>query len=99
MMFKHSEVQQFHDRVIALKIGGLSDEERPIFALIDAYGWFRLLDGDQSSKIQEIISHLLSPELRSALKSWYGRHMETEANSVASELRENLSKLAGEKLG
>ena len=82
---------------MALKVSGLPDEERPVFALMDAYGWFRLIDGDQPVKIQEIISHLLSPELRPALRSWYRRHGSADTISVFTKFRDLLSELAGEK--
>jgi hypothetical protein len=97
MTFQHPDLEQFYERVMALKVGGLADMERPVFALMDAYGWFRLIDGDQTAKIQEIISHLLSPELRPALRSWHGRHDRADTNSGFNELRDHLSKLAGEK--
>jgi hypothetical protein len=99
MTFQHSDLQQFYERVMALKVGGLTNEERPVFALMDAYGWFRLIDGDQTAKIQEIISHLLSPELRPALRSWYRRHGTADANTVAKEFCNRLSELAGERFG
>jgi len=82
---------------MALNVGGLSDEERPVFALMDAHGWFGLIDGDQTAELEEIIRHLLSPELRPALRSWYRRHRTAETNTAFNEFRERLSELAGEK--
>lgn len=99
MTFKHADLEQFFERVTALKVGDLPDAERPIFALMDAYGWFRLVDGNQSAKIQEIIEHLLTPELRPALRSWYKRHSGLETNDGFKEFREHLSQLAGERFG
>jgi hypothetical protein len=96
MTFQHPDLEQFYERVMALKVGGLTDEERPVFALMDAYGWFRLIDGDQTATIQEIISLLLSPELRPGLRSWYRRHATTATNSVFTEFRDRLGKIAGE---
>jgi hypothetical protein len=95
MIFQHPDVEQFYERVVALKVGGLTDEERPVFALMDAWGWFRLLDGDQTAKIQDIINHLLSPALRPALRSWYHRYGD-KMNPTAIEFREHLRQLAGE---
>jgi hypothetical protein len=97
MTFSHPDVQQFYDRAMSLKVGGVSDEERPVFALMDAYGWFRLIDGQQSAKIQELVSNLLSPELRPALRRWYRRHENIAVNNVFFELGKHLSDLAGEK--
>lgn len=83
---------------MSLRVGNLSDEERPVFALMEAYGWFRITDGEQSAKVREIIEHLLLPELRPALRSWYGKSGNS-MNPAALEFREHLSKLAGEKFG
>lgn len=98
MKFQHSDVEQFFERTMALKVGNLTDEERPVFALMEAYGWFKLIDGNQTAKIQEIISHLLSPELRPALRTWYRRHG-NKLNPRVMEFRDHLSRLAGERLG
>ena len=97
MTFKYPDVQQAYERGMALKVGGLTDEERPVFALMDIYGWFRVAEGDQSAKVQEIINHLLSLELRPALRNWYRRHGMADTNSVFTEFRERLSELAEEK--
>ena len=99
MTFQHRDLRQFYKRVMALKVEGLTDEERPVFALMDAYDWFRRIDGDQAAKIQEIISHLLSAELRPALRSWYRRHKRGSCNYAVNELRDRLSKLAEESFG
>ena len=92
-------MEQFYQRVMSLKIGGLPEEESPIFALMDAYGWFRVIDGNQDEKLTEIINHLLSPELRPALRSWYLRHSQANCNHAFIEFRDHLSTLAGEKFG
>jgi hypothetical protein len=83
---------------MALPVGNLSGEERPVFALMDAYGWFRLIDGEHSAKIEEIVELLLSPELRPALRSWYKR-CGNRMNPTAMDFREHLSKLSGENFG
>jgi hypothetical protein len=48
MTFRHPDIGQFYDRVMAFKADGLTDGERPVYALMDAYGWFRLIEGDQA---------------------------------------------------
>jgi hypothetical protein len=96
MTFKHSDVRQRYERVMALEIRGLPDGERPVFALMDAYDFFRLIGDDRTTKIEEIISHLLSSELRPALRSWYHRAGD-KMNPAAIEFRDHLSQLAGEK--
>ena len=68
MTFQHPDVEQAYKRVIALHVAGSTDEEQPVFALMDAYGWFRLIEGEQTAMVQEIVSLLLSPELRPGLR-------------------------------
>lgn len=99
MTFQHPELQKHYERVTALNVGGLAECERPVFALMDAYGWFRLVDGDQTAVIQEIIGHLLSPELRAGLRSWYQRQARGQSNATANEFRDKLSQLSGENFG
>ena len=97
MRFEYSDVQQAYERGMALKVGGLPDEERSVFALMDIYGFFRVSHGDQSAQVQEIIRHLLSTELRPALRSWYRRQNTIDANGAFTDFRERLSQLAGER--
>ena len=99
MKFQHPELEQFYQRVMGLKVGGLPETEKPIFALMDAYGWFRVINGEQDEKLLEITNHLLSPELRPALRNWYLRHPQTNGNHAFIEFRDHLSALAGEKFG
>jgi hypothetical protein len=96
MTFQHPDLEQFYERVMATNVGGVPVEEHPVFALMDAYGWFRLIDRDQTAQINEIIGHLLSPDLRPALRSWYQRHKSIEANQQFNGIRKRLSELAGE---
>ena len=96
--FNDTQLQQHFDHTMSLRVENLSDEERPVFALMTAYGWFRRVDGEQSPKVCEIIDHLLLPELRPALRSWYSRSGD-RINPAAMEFREYLSELAKEKLG
>ncbi|WP_395750316.1 hypothetical protein [Prosthecobacter sp.] len=81
---------------MASHVAGLTDEEQPVFALMDVYAWFRLIEGEQSAKGQEIISLLLSPELRPGLRSWYRRHSGKDSNIACTQFRDHLSELAGE---
>lgn len=99
MTFKHPDLQQFYENAMVLKLGGMTDEKRPVFALIATYEAFRLIDGDQTAKIQEIISHLLSPEWRPALRRWYRTHFPGNNKTAFYEIRDRLSILAGERFG
>lgn len=73
-------------------------EQLPICALLDAYQWFRLIDGDGSSRASEAIELLLSRELRPALRNWYRRPGNT-MNPYSIEFRNQLSIMAGETFG
>jgi hypothetical protein len=65
---------------------------------MDAWHWFRLTEGENSPRAAEAIEHLLSPELRPALRQWYKRWGD-EMNENALNFRNHLSELAGEKFG
>ena len=73
-------------------------EERPVMALLDAYYRFAFTDGEESPVARECLQHLLSPELRPALRGWY-RRFGDKMNSSAVEFRDRLSGLAGERFG
>ena len=79
-------------------VQGCPIEERPVFALLDAWHWFHLTEGDTSPGATEAIEHLLSAELRPALRQWYHR-CGGNMNPAAVEFRERLSGLAGERFG
>jgi hypothetical protein len=98
LKFKDEQLQKHFERTMALPVGNLPDEQRPIFALMEAYGWFRLTEGQQSPKVLEVIDLLLLSELRPGLRRWYQRFGD-EMNPAVLEIREHLIKLAGEKFG
>lgn len=74
----------------------LPEELRPICALLDAWHWFKLAEGEQSPRVLEAIRRLSYPEMRPALKKWYlqQRHI----NTAADEFRHELEKAVGEEL-
>jgi hypothetical protein len=98
LKFKDEQLQNHFERTMALPVGNLPDEQRPIFALMEACDFFRLAEGQQSPKILEAIEHLLSPELRPGLRNWYQRFGD-QINPAATGFRDRLSTLAGEKFG
>jgi hypothetical protein len=96
--FRDEQIQQRFDSIISLPVDGLMDEQRPVFGLMYVYDWFRRSHGERSPQVQEIIGHLLSEELRPALRSWYSFHG-NRMNPAATDFREYLSELSGEKFG
>jgi len=69
-----------------------------VLGLLDAWQWFRLTEGENSLRATEAVEHLLSPELRPALRQWYQRWGD-EMNENALCFRDRLSELAGERFG
>ena len=97
MKFTDPELEQRVQRMTAMNVG-LPDGLRPVFALIDACDYFGHIEGRESPKVREAIELLLSQELRPALRSWYQRHGGS-MNPSATEFRDRLAGLAGEKFG
>lgn len=73
-------------------------EQLPVLGLLEAWHWFHLTEGEESPRAAEAVEHLLSPELRPALREWYQRQG-AGMNENAISLRDRLSELAGEKFG
>jgi hypothetical protein len=94
--FTDPQLQKCYDRNFA-EATDRSGELRQIRALIDAHDMFRLMEGPHSLRVHEAIEHLLLPALRPELRNWY-RRADAETNSAATEFRDHLSQLAGEKL-
>lgn len=94
--FQDSQLQQCYDAHFG-KIGNSLGDLSQIGALIATYNWFAMLEGTHSTRVHEMIDHLLSMEMRPALRHWYGRSA-VEMNSTAIEFRNQLSRLTGEKL-
>ena len=94
MTFRDSELQ----RVYQFNFDCLQDpdeQQRQICGLLAVYDWFRLIEGQESPRVQEARELLLSAEMRPALRKWY-RRCGADMNDAAIELREKLSALAGE---
>jgi hypothetical protein len=70
---------------------------REVHALIGTHDWFQMLEGQHSSRVHEVIDHLLLPDLRAGLRGWYQRP-DAETDSAAVEFRTQLNCLAGEQL-
>ena len=65
---------------------------------MEAYDYFRLCAGEDGAPTKEAVELLLSPELRLALRQWYGTFA-GPLNPVAEAFRQRLTALAREPLG
>ena len=93
--FKDTQLQQCYDRNL-LEAGDDSGDLRQVRALIATHDLFQMLEGAHSTRVHETIEHLLSAGLRPELRQWYQRSGGTDSATV--EFREQLSRLAGERL-
>lgn len=96
MKFTDAQLQKCYDQNFAEAKDG-SEPLRQVHALIGVYDWFQMLEGQHSSRVHEVIDHLLLPELRVGLRKWYQRPG-AEKDSATVEFRTQLSRLAGEQL-
>ncbi|MGA1237210.1 MAG: hypothetical protein ACO34E_10125 [Limisphaerales bacterium] len=97
MIFADAKLQQHVERAVTI-MTSLPDEQRPVCGLLDAFQFFSLTEGEDSPRAAEAMKHLLSAELRPALRSWY-RRCGDDMNPAAMEFREHMSELAGERFG
>ena len=97
MTFRDTQLQKHFERVVSV-VQGCPPDQLPICALLDAWQLFSRMDGEKSPRASEAIEHLLSPELRPALRSWY-RRCGDKMNPTATEYRDRLSEMAGERFG
>ena len=96
MTFQDSQLQQCYDIHLG-KVGNALGDLGPVYALIATYNWFAMLEGPHSARVHETIERLLSTEMRPALRHWYGRSG-LKMDFIAIEFRNQLSRLAGERL-
>ena len=96
MTFHDTQLQKCYDAHLG-KVGTALGDLGPVYALIATYNWFAMLEGTHSAKVHETIDCLLSEQMRPALRRWYGRSA-IEMDSIAIEFRNQLSRLAGERL-
>lgn len=96
MNFSDLQLEECYAQHFTL-VAGYSHEMRQVCALIAVHDFFQMMEGPHSARVHEIIDHLLSPKLRSALRDWY-RRCGTKLTRSAVAFREQLSQLAGESL-
>ncbi len=97
MTFRDGKLQQHCGRAAAV-VSSCPPEQLPVLRLLDAWDWFRVTEGEDSPRAVEAIEHLLSAELRPALRQWYQR-FGADMNENAIHSRDRLSELAGERFG
>ena len=97
MTFRDPKLQQHCERAAAV-VKGCPPEQLPVLGLLDAWYWFHLTEGEDSPCAAKAIEHLLSPELRPALRQWYQR-FGSDMNEKVISFRDRLSRLAGERFG
>jgi len=97
MIFRDRKLQQHCERAAAV-VTGCPAEQLPVLGLMDAWYWFRLTEGEDSPRVAEAIEHLLSAELRPALRQLY-QQAGDKMNENAVRFRDRLSELAGERFG
>ena len=96
MKFTDDQLQKCYDQNFAAAKDG-SEPLRQVHALIGVYDWFQMLEGQHSSRVHQVIDHLLLPEVRAGLRKWYQRPG-AETDSATIEFRTQLNRLAGEQL-
>lgn len=96
MTFHDPQLQKCYDAHLG-KVGTALGDLGPVYALISTHNWFAMLEGVHSARVHETIDSLLSDSMRPALRRWYGRSV-VEMDSTAIEFRNQLSRLAGERL-
>ena len=96
MRFTDAQLQKCYDQNFAEAKDG-SEPLRRVHALMRVYDWFQMLEGQHSSRVHEVMDHLLLPEVRAGLREWYQRPG-AEKDSATVDFRTQLNRLAGEQL-
>lgn len=96
MNFKDAQLQECYNRNL-VEAGSAPEDQRRIRALIVTHDLFHMLEGAHSARVHETVEYLLSAGLRPELRRWYQRSG-AGTDSAAIEFREQLSRLAGERL-
>jgi len=94
--FKDPQLQQCYDRYL-VDADDAAGNLRQVRALIATHDLFQMIEGAHSPRVHETMEHLLSAPIRPGLRQWYQRSG-AETDSTTVEFREQLSRLAGERL-
>lgn len=95
--FTDPQLQQCYDTQFG-EATDASEELRQVRALIATHDVFQMLEGAHSSRVHEMLEHLLQPGLRAGLRRWYQRP-DAGLDRAGVEFRTHLSQLAGERFG
>ena len=96
MTFTDAQLQKCYNQNFSEANDG-SESLRQIHALMAVHDWFQLMEGQHSTRVHEVMDHLLLPELRVGLRGWYQRPG-ADTDSATVEFRTKLNGLAGERL-
>ena len=96
MTFADALLQKCYSQNFAEANDG-SESLRQVHALMAVHEWFQLMEGQHSTRVHEVMNHLLLPELRAGLREWYQRPG-ADTDSVTVEFRTQLNRLTGEQL-
>jgi hypothetical protein len=96
MTFTDAQLQKCYDQNFAQAKDG-SEQLREVRALIGVYDWFQMLEGPHSSRVHEMVDHLVLPEARLGLREWFQRPG-AETDSATVEFRTQLNRMTGEQL-
>lgn len=96
MNFRDTQLQKYYDQNLN-EATEASEDLRQVRALLATHDVFQMFEGPHSARVHETIDHLLSAEMRPALRRWYQRPG-AETDSATLEFRDQLSRLTGERL-
>lgn len=96
MNFRDRQLQKYYDQSLR-EASDVSEDLRQIRALIATHEVFQTFEGPHSARVHKTLDHLLSAEMRLGLRRWYQRPG-AETGSATVEFRNQLSRLAGERL-
>ena len=96
MNFKDTQLQKCYDRNLG-EAGDVSEDLCRVRALIATHDFYQMLEGTHSARVHETMEHLLSAQIRPALRRWYQRPG-AGTDGATVEFRDQLSRLAGERL-
>lgn len=96
MRFNDSELQRCYESNVA-DVGPAPGELCQVKALLTVRAIFANLEGVHSARVHETVEHLLSSELRPALRRWY-RLVNGKLDTSELQFRDHLNRLTGEQL-